>query len=77
MTSYFVHNVTNKILTRVPIYIVYVVMWPKFGNSSISTRKVIITSILRIWPEKQISWGVVLVLGMTLKVYSSMAEGYH
>ena len=27
-------------------YIVDAVMWPKFGNSSISMRKVIITSIL-------------------------------
>ena len=41
-----VHDVTNKILSRDPNYIVDVVMWPKFGNSSISIREDIITSIL-------------------------------
>ena len=41
-----VHDVTNKILSRDSNYIVDVVMWPKFGNSSISMREVIITSIL-------------------------------
>ena len=42
----FVHDVTNKILSRDSNYIVDVVMWPKFGNSSICIREVIITSIL-------------------------------
>ena len=41
-----VHDVTNKMLSRDTNYIVVVVMWPKFGNSSISTREVIIISIL-------------------------------
>ena len=41
-----VHDVTNKILLRDSNYIVDVVMWPKFGNSSISMREVIIMSIL-------------------------------
>ena len=40
------HDVTNKILLRDSNHIVDVVMWPKFGNSSISVREVIITSIL-------------------------------
>ena len=40
------HDVTNKILLCDSNYIVGVVMWPKFGNSSISKREVIITSIL-------------------------------
>ena len=40
------HDVTNKILLRDSNYIVDVVMWSKFGNSSISVREVIITSIL-------------------------------
>ena len=40
-----VHDVTNKILSRDSNYNVNVVMWPKFGNSSISVREVIITSI--------------------------------
>ena len=41
-----VDDVTNKILTRDSNYIVDVLMWPKFGNCSISMRKVITTSIL-------------------------------
>ena len=57
-----VRDVTNKILSRDWNYIVDVVMWPKFGNSSISMREVIITSILKgSWPEKPLFWGVVLV----------------
>ena len=40
------HDVTNKILLRKSNYIIGVVMWPKFGNSSISMIEVIITSIL-------------------------------
>ena len=42
---YSVYDVTNKILSHDPNYIVDVVMWPKFGNSSICIREVI-TSIL-------------------------------
>ena len=42
----FVHDVTNKILSCDSNHIVDVVMWPKFGNSNISMRKVIIISIL-------------------------------
>ena len=41
-----VDDVTNKILSRDSNYIVDVFMWQKFGNSSISTREVIRTSIL-------------------------------
>ena len=41
-----VDDVTNKILSRDSNYIVDVFMWPKFGNSSISMREVITTSIL-------------------------------
>ena len=41
-----VHDVTNKILSRDSNYIVDEVKWPKFGNSSISMREYIITSIL-------------------------------
>ena len=39
-------DVTNKILWHDSNYIVDVFMWPKFGNSSISVREVITTSIL-------------------------------
>ena len=42
----FFQDVTNKILSRDSNYVVDMVMWPKFGNSSISMREVIITSIL-------------------------------
>ena len=41
-----VDDITNKILSRDSNYIVDVVMWPKFGNSNISMREVIIISIL-------------------------------
>ena len=41
-----IHDVTNKILSLNSNYIVDVAMWPKFGKSSISMRKVIIASIL-------------------------------
>ena len=40
------HDFTNKILSGDSNYIVDVAMWTKFGNSSISMREVIITSIL-------------------------------
>ena len=39
----FLHDVTNRILSRDSTYIV--VKWPKFDNSSTSMREVIITSI--------------------------------
>ena len=38
-----VQDITNKILSRDSNYIVDVVMWPKFGNFSISMREVILT----------------------------------
>ena len=43
------HDVRNKILSCNSNYIVDAVKWPKFGNSSVSMREVIITSIF---------WGV-------------------
>ena len=42
----FAHDVTNTILSRDSNYNVNVVMWPKFGYSSISVGEVIIYSIL-------------------------------
>ena len=57
-----VDDVTNKILSRDSNYIVDVFMWPKFGNSSISMREVITTSILQGFDQKnRFFWGVVLV----------------
>ena len=40
------YGVTYKILSRDAKYIVDVAMWPKFDNSKISMREVIITSVL-------------------------------
>ena len=40
------HDVINNILSRSSDYIVDVVMWPKFGNSTISMGEVIIILIL-------------------------------
>ena len=40
------YDVTNQILSRDSNYIADLVMWLKFGNSSISMREVIITSML-------------------------------
>ena len=40
------YDVTNKLLSHDSNYIVDMIMRPKFGNSSISVREVIITSIL-------------------------------
>ena len=42
----FVHNGTNKILSHDSNHFVDVILWPEFGNSSISMREVIITLIL-------------------------------
>ena len=41
-----VHDFINKFLSRNSNYIIDVVIWPKFGNCSISMRKFIKTSIL-------------------------------
>ena len=43
---YSVYDETNKILSHDSNYIMDKVMWPKFGNSSICIKEVIITSIL-------------------------------
>ena len=43
---YSAYDVTKKIFSDDPNYIVDVVMWPKFGYSSICIREFIITSIL-------------------------------
>ena len=55
-------DVINEILSLDSKYIVDVVMWPKFGNSSVSLKEIIITSIL--WgfdQNKQVFCGVLLV----------------
>ena len=58
----FVHDLTNKILSRDSNYIVDAVMWSKFGKFSIFTKDVIIISILQgLNQKKHLFWGVVLV----------------
>ena len=46
-------DVTNKILSCESENIVDVVIWPKFGNTSISMREVIITSIYNDFTRKK------------------------
>ena len=79
------YDVTNKILSFNSNYIVDVVMWPKFGNCSISTREVIITSILYGFDQKSHffegwSWfkfnNLGLALGMILQFYTNVAKGW-
>ena len=79
-----VHDVTNNILSRDSNYIVDVVMWLKFGNSSLSMREVIITSVLKGFDQKKRffegwSWfkfnNLRLALGKNLKFYTSLAKG--
>ena len=41
-----IREVSNKILSSDSSYIADMAMWPKFGNSSIPMKEVIITSIL-------------------------------
>ena len=80
----FVRKAINKLLSRDSNYIVNVVMWPKFGKSSISMTEVIITSILSGFDQKNhffegFSWfkfsNLGLALAMALKFCSSVAKG--
>ena len=73
-----VHDVTNKTLSHDSHYIVDVLMWPKFGNSSISMREVITTSILQGFFEGW-SWfkfnNLGVALGTNFKFYTSVTKG--
>ena len=54
-----IHDVSDKILSHDSNYVVDVVTWPNFGNSSM--REVIITSILHGFDQKsRFLWGVIL-----------------
>ena len=57
----YVYDITNKIVSSDSNYITEVIIWPKFGNSSIPMREVINLNFLRIWPEKLFFWGVLFV----------------
>ena len=75
-----VSNFTNIIYEK---YIVHVFMWPKFGNSSISRKEIIITSIVKGLDQKSNVFEVWscfkftnfrLALGMPLKRYTSFVK---
>ena len=79
-----VSDVTNKIFSLESNYTIDVVTWPKFGNSRISMREVIITSINKNLTRKTAffevwSWfkfnNLGLTLGTNLKFYTSVAKG--
>ena len=78
----FVYDVTNKILWGESNYIVDMVMWPKFFNSNISMREVIIISILQGFDQKNHfeGWSLSrfnhfgLALRIALKFYTSVAK---
>ena len=79
-----VHDVNNKILSHDSNYTVDVVMWPKFGNSSISMKHIIISSILWGFHHKnqsmeRCSWSkfnnLELAIGMAVKFYTSVEKG--
>ena len=59
-------------------HIANVVMWPKFGNSNITTREVIITLILQRFIFEGCSWfkfnNLGLALGMALKFYTNVTK---
>ena len=82
MTSLFsIRDVANKIFSRASNYIVDVVTWPKFANFSVSMRKVIITSILLKFDQKnRFLWGwfkfnkLELALDKTLQFYAIMSK---
>ena len=79
------HDITNRVLSSDSNYIVDVIMWPKFDNSSISMGEVIITPILwgflqqktnflEGWFWLQLS-NLGLVLVMSWKFYTSVTKG--
>ena len=49
-----VHDATNICLLSGSNYIVDVVIWPQFGSSSISVRKVHNFNFVRVWQEKAV-----------------------
>ena len=80
---YSVYDLINKILSDDSNYIMDVVMWPKFGNSSICIREIIITSILQGFDHRSCffegwSWfkfnNLELALGTNLKFYTSLSK---
>ena len=80
----FVHDVTKKTFSRGSNCIIDMVMWPKFGNFSISMTEVMTNSIYKDFTGKTnffegCSWfkfnNLGLALAMALKFYTSVAKG--
>ena len=76
-----VHDFTSKIVSRDSNYVVDMVMWPKFGNSSISMKEVTLTSILQGFDQKSHFFeecscfkinNLRLALGMAMKFYTGV-----
>ena len=55
------YDVTDKILSNDSNYIINVIMWPKFGNSSISFQVIMTSIYLDLTKKTHIFWGVVLI----------------
>ena len=78
----FVHSITNKILSRESHYIIYVVMWPKFGNHFYESRCNNVNFYQDLTRKtnffKRCSWfkfnNLGLRLDMGLKFYTSVAK---
>ena len=79
----YVHDVTNKTLFRDSNYIGDVVMWPKFGNSSIFLEKLSLSQFYKDLNRESAcfegwSWfkfnNLGVTLGMNLKFYTSVAK---
>ena len=73
-----VPGVTSKILSLESNYIEDVVMWPKFGNSCISIREVIITTILQGFYQKNFfffEWFKFNNLRLVRGLYISASKG--
>ena len=78
----FVHDIINKILSCDSNYIVDVVMWHKFGNSSVSMGEVIIPVLLGFDQKTsdfdECSWLKLNILGLALGIaltfYTSVAK---
>ena len=69
------HNVTNKILSRDSNSIAGVVMWPKFGNSSISMTSYHNLNFLGIWKKHFfLRGGTITITGATNDVAASEAD---
>ena len=76
----YVRDITSKFLSRDSNYIVHTAMWPRFGDSNISIRKLFYRDLTRktAFFESR-SWfkfnNLGLALGMNWNFYTSVAKG--